>query len=69
VVAKLDTLEKYTKVKVINKVAQLVEIQIGRSKKNKTEKVLLFDVKEEDRIISLLPDLAKDYKNFKIYAK
>ncbi|MDO6597258.1 phospholipase D-like domain-containing protein [Oceanihabitans sp. 2_MG-2023] len=69
VVAKLDTLEKYTKVKVISKVAELVEIQIGRSKKNKTEKVLLFDVKEEDRIISLLPDLAKDYKNFKIYAK
>lgn len=69
VVAKLDTLEKYTKVKVINKIAELVEIQIGRSKKNKTEKVLLLDVKQGNNAISLLSDLAKDYKNFKIYAK
>jgi len=69
VVAQLETLEKYAKVKVINKVAELVEIQIGRSKKNKTEKVLLLDVSEVSDVISLLPGLVKDYKNLKIYAK
>jgi phosphatidylserine/phosphatidylglycerophosphate/cardiolipin synthase-like enzyme len=68
-IAKLETLEKYTKVKSISKGVELVEIKIGRSKKNKTEKVVLFDVKEGHNFISLLPGLAKDYKNLKIYAK
>ena len=68
-IAQLETVEKYTKVKVLNNAAELVEIPIGRSKKNKTEKVVLLDIKVEKDTLSLLSTLEKDYKNFKIYAK
>ncbi len=69
VVAQLETIEDYTIIRPINKQVELVEIHKEHNKKNNIEKVLLFDLDEVNDILSLLPVLAKNYKNIKIYAK
>ena len=69
-VAQLETIDKKSvKIKTVTNDVDLIEIEIVSDKKQKSEKVLLLNIKEENDISSLLSTLEKDYKNFKIYAK
>ncbi|CAL2080171.1 conserved hypothetical protein [Tenacibaculum dicentrarchi] len=67
--AEINSINNYIKIETINTESEIIEIKTGRSKKQKTEKVLLLNTSKISNIPNFLYKLNELDKNIKVYAK